>query len=81
MYCNLDKNPVYPLTMDEIDLHVVREGPGSFALGFRDARGAFRIQFVGRTEGDPNATLKMQVGKYRAFKFARDAFERNRDRL
>ena len=80
MYRNLDKNPVYPLTVDEIDRHVVNEGPGRFALGFRDARGAFRIQFVGRAEGNPNATLKMLVGKYRAFKFACDVFERNRER-
>src|SRR5271169_7019202 len=80
MYRNLDKNPAYPLTMDEIDRHVVNEGPGRFVLGFRDARGAFRIQFMGRTEGDPNATLKMLVGKYKAFKFARDPLERNRER-
>jgi hypothetical protein len=38
----------------------------------------FRIQFVGRAEGDPNAMLKVLGGKYKAFKFASDLRERNR---
>ena len=73
MYRDLDRKPAYPLTQDEIDRHVANEGPGRFTLGFRDARGAFRIQFVGRAERDPNAALKRHLGKYRAFKFASDA--------
>ena len=78
MYQDLDREPAYPLTKDEIDRHVRNECPGRFVLGFRDARGAFRIQFVGRAEGDARATLRRHIGVYRAFKFASDSLERRR---
>jgi len=78
MYRDLDREPSYALTKDEIDRHVKNDGPGRFVLGFCDARGAFRIQFVGRAERNPKATLRGLVGTYRAFKFTSDSFDKRR---
>ena len=53
-----DRAQAHVMTAEEID-HLVRRGiSGRFALGYRDARGAFRIQYVGYAPYDLNAELK-----------------------
>jgi hypothetical protein len=64
-----DRAQSHTMTLEEID-HWVRRGvPGRFALGYRDARGAFRIQYVGYAPVDLNAELKGRLGKSKYFKF------------
>jgi hypothetical protein len=57
------------MTSGEIDRLVRRGIPGRFALGYRDARGAFRIQHVGYAPLDLHAELKARLGKSKYFKF------------
>ena len=64
-----DRTQTHLMTAAEID-HLVRRGvPGRFVLGYRDARGAFRIQYVGYAAADLNAELKSRIGKSKYFKF------------
>ena len=62
----------HPLTIEEIEKAVPINGPARYALGYRDARGAFRVQFVGQSIRDLKATLISQVGRYREFKLRSD---------
>lgn len=64
-----DRAQTHLLTAEEID-HLVRRGiAGRYALGYRDARGAFRVQYVGYSPWDLNAELKARVGKSKYFRF------------
>ncbi len=64
-----DRAQTHPFTLEEIDRLVRRGIPGRYALGYRDARGAFRIQHVGYAPWDLNAELKSRVGRSKYFKF------------
>jgi hypothetical protein len=64
-----DRTQTHPLNAEEIDSLVKRGTPGRYALGYRDARGAFRVQYVGYTPHDLNGELKSRIGKSRYFKF------------
>lgn len=71
----------YPLSFDAIAEAADNCGPGVFALGYVDARGAFRINAVGRADRDLGRTLRDLIGSDQAFKFDRlpsieAAFER-----
>jgi len=57
------------MTAEEIDRLARRETAGRFAMGYRDARGAFRIQHVGYAPYDLHAELKSRLGKSEYFKF------------
>ena len=59
----------YRLASEEIDRLVADKSVGRYCLGYRDARGAFRVQFVGHSAEDLNAALQAYVGRYREFKF------------
>ncbi|HET6450725.1 MAG TPA: hypothetical protein VFI08_05405 [Spirochaetia bacterium] len=64
-----DRAQTHPLVSAEID-RLVRVGvPGRFALGYRDARGAFRIQYVGYAPYDLRAELTARLGTGKCFKF------------
>ena len=66
---DFDKAQPHPLTTEEIDRLVRRGSAGRYVLGYRDGRGAFRIQHVGFAARDLNAELSAWVGKARCFKF------------
>ena len=64
-----DRTQVHALDEAEIDRFVSRGTAGRFALGYRDARGAFRVQYVGYAPIDLNAELKSRIGKSKYFRF------------
>ena len=64
-----DRAQTHPLTAEEIDRLIRRGISGRYALGYPDARGAFRVQYVGYVEHDLNAELKSRVGKSMYFRF------------
>lgn len=64
-----DRSPAHELTAEQIDRLVKKGAAGRFAIGYRDARGAFRIQQVGYAPFDLNAELKARLGTSRHFKF------------
>jgi len=64
-----DGAQIHKMTAAEIDRRVRRGMPGRYALGYRDARGAFRIQHVGYAPFDLHAQLKAFLGKSMYFKF------------
>ena len=73
----------YKLDKNAIDAKVSKTSPGNYALGKKDAKGAFLVGYVGRADSDVNARLKSWVGKTKRplFKFsyatsAKAAFEK-----
>jgi len=64
-----DRTQIHVLSAEEVDRHVGRGTAGRFALGYRDARGAFRVQYVGYARLDLNAELKSRIGKSKYFRF------------
>ena len=64
-----DRTQIHVLDAQEVDRLVGRGTSGRFALGYRDARGAFRVQYVGYAPHDLNAELKSRIGKSRYFRF------------
>ena len=65
--------------MGRIDAEIPEKSPGAFVLG-SGSDGDFQATFVGRSDSDLNASLKLHVGTYTHFRFgysesAREAFE------
>lgn len=73
----------YNLDNGTINREVTRTSPGNYALGRKDDKGTFLVNYVGRADSDVNARLKSWVGRanYPLFKFsyatsAKAAFEK-----
>ena len=74
----------YRLLFDEIDCEIRRKSAGTFALGYVDNDGNFRIRYVGRSDDDIKNRLRLMIGSDQYFKFAyaatpAAAFERECD--
>lgn len=79
----------YEFTAGEVDRYIPQGAPGNYALGYRNARGRFVMQYVGRSDGDLRAELKLRLDptnnpegkRFRRFKYclatgAREAYEK-----
>jgi len=64
-----DRAQIHPLAAEVVDDLVRRGLPGRYVLGYRDVRGAFRIQHVGYAPSDLHAALKARIGTSKCFKF------------
>lgn len=62
----------YKLDTATVDAKVTHRSPGNFVLGRRDLAGKFRAGYVGRSDSDIAAVLKLRVGvmKKLLFKFS-----------
>jgi hypothetical protein len=60
----------YPLSYESINEIVVRRSPGTFALGYVDAGGRFRVRHVGRSDSDVAEKLLRYIGAESLFKFS-----------
>jgi len=59
----LDMNGPFRLNNETIDAQVTRTSPGNYALGDKNERGTFLVDYVGRSDDDVNGRLKKWVGK------------------
>lgn len=62
-------NGPYALTFDDLEARVPSRRCGVFALGYVDASDRFRVQRVGRDDGDLQQRLKDLIGSSQRFKF------------
>ena len=69
----------YSITPDKIDEHV-ESLMGAYVLGYTTDKGTFIVRYVGRSDSDLNARLKVYInGNYQQFQYghygtAREAF-------
>ncbi|MGL4396780.1 MAG: hypothetical protein ACRCS9_09595 [Hyphomicrobium sp.] len=62
-------NGPYKLTFDDITASVRRTSPGTFALGYVDTQGNFRIRSVGRSDENIREKLCTMIGSDQCFKY------------
>jgi hypothetical protein len=53
----------FKLDKETIDREVTRTSPGNYALGRKNEKGTFLVDYVGRADSDVKARLKSWVGK------------------
>ena len=80
---SLGMNGPYKLDKETIDEQVTRTSPGNYALGKKNDKDKFLVEYVGRAGKDVNNRLKSWVGKTKRplFKYkyatsAKAAFEK-----
>ena len=71
----------YPLTLEDIDLRIPDKRIGNYAYGHINERGAFVVQYVGRSDSDLKTRIQHGIGIYHLYKYSlaasvRDAFEK-----
>lgn len=71
----------YPLTRDDIDLRIPEGKIGNYAYGYINERGAFVVQYVGRSDIDVKSRILHGIGRYKLYKFSlasslKEAFEK-----
>lgn len=60
----------YPLNFDKVASVVRQRRPGVFALGYNGNRGAFYVNYIGRSDADLRQRLLDLIGSDTSFKFA-----------
>ena len=80
---SLGMDGAHDLTAENVDEVVTSTSPGNYALGRTNDQGRFVPKYVGRSDSDVAARLRVHAaeGKYREFKFsyadsARKAFDK-----
>ena len=67
----LEMNGSYLYTLENIDSNVTKESAGNYALGYRDDKQIFRVQYVGRSDSDVATELKTYLSNgYKRFKYS-----------
>ena len=74
----------FDFTIDNVNRQIAANKIGNYALGYIDAKGAFRVLYVGRSDNDLNDRIKDHIGEYdnyKMFKFSyatsvKDAYEK-----
>lgn len=71
----------YPLTQDDINLRIPDKRIGNYAYGFINERGAFVVQYVGRSDNDLKIRIQHGIGSYKLYKYSlaksvKEAFEK-----
>lgn len=60
----------YKLSYDDINFVIRRKLPGTFALGYVDQKGDFRIRYIGRSDDDVRQKLCNMIGSDQSFKYS-----------
>lgn len=61
----------YLYTREAIDENVTKTSAGNYALGYKDEKSTFIVQYVGRSDSDVASELKNYLSsRYRRFKFS-----------
>ncbi len=71
----------YPLTQDDINLRIPEGKIGNYAFGYINERGAFVVEYVGRSDTDLKKRIPHGIGLYKLYKYSlaasvQEAFEK-----